>query len=899
MDLDSPIQSIPRISSAYQKRLLKLGIKTLRDLFYHFPFRYDDFSNIKKIAGLKINETATIQGQIIEIKNIRTWKKRIYVTEAYVQDETGTIKVIWFNQPYIADSLKRGDAISLAGKACPVRDSTRFPQVNKKEQLKISNGVNADKDLYFSNPAYERLVASQSQAISSLRHTGGLIPVYPETIGLSSRWLRYIIKLLLPKFLEQIKDYLPTEIKRSQNLINLSQAIKEIHFPKDQKHSDQARRRLAFDELFLIQLFALRQKIKWQQQAAPKIAFDQSLIKNFVDSLPFKLTDAQRKAAWEILQDLDKSKPMNRLLEGDVGSGKTVVAAIGALQTVNAGYQVALMAPTEILAQQHFKTISQLFTGQNITIGLLTGNEAKIRFKFRVSSFKNKEILEKIASGQIQILIGTHALIQERIKFNNLGLVILDEQHRFGVNQRAALVRGLTQTETQTNAENKLLFEDITYKIRGCAMTAKKNIGLGHKESVYQKALEQEFVNAGLNFEREKQINIIYNGKKIGTYQPDFLIENKIIVELKALPFIGNTEKRQIWTYIKGSEFKVALLINYSPTDLDIKRIVYDTARNLPRDSASSPRRSAFIPHLLSMTATPIPRTLALTIYGDLDISLLDQMPKNRKPIITKIVASQERTAAYEFIRQQIKQGRQAFVICPRIETRTNADTTLTNAEIPREPAFIPRQSALDEVKAVKEEYEKLSKIVFPDLKIAMLHGKLKPKEKEKIMASFSAQGGSADDEKDKIDVLVSTSVVEVGVDIPNASVMMIEGSERFGLAQLHQFRGRVGRSEYQSYCLLFTDLTSKNNPRLKALISAKSGFELAEYDLQIRGPGEFYGTRQWGLPDLSMASLSDLTLVKSVREEAQKLLQKDPLLKNHPALEEKIKSFQLNLHLE
>lgn len=728
----TPIDQIPRISSVYRRRLQKLGIKNLRDIFYHFPHRYDDFSNIKKISELKLNETATIQGEIFDIKNQRTWRKRIFITKAFVRDKSGAIRAVWFNQPYLVNTLKIGQIISLSGK------------------------ISFDKALYLSNPAYEKIsTADNGRALTeALRHTGRLVAVYPETAGLSSRWLRYIIKIFLPKILPGIKDFLPLEIRRSQGLFDLTKALEQIHFPKTKKHAEAAKKRLAFDELFLIQLAVMQQKNAWQKQSAPKIPFNQTLVKNFVDSLLFKLTNAQRKAAWEILQDLTKGKPMNRLLEGDVGSGKTVVAVMALLETVKEGWQTALMTPTEILAQQHFKEVMKLLADQNIALALLTGADAKIFINEKKEQIKRRQLIENISNGQIKILIGTHALIQETVKFKNLALVIVDEQHRFGVAQRAALQKNVIQ-------------------------------------------LKDGLLNT--------------------------------------------------------------------------------------------------IPHLLSMTATPIPRTLALTIYGDLDISLLDEMPKDRKEIITKIVTPANRTKAYEFIRQQVKEGRQVFVICPRIEGKNNeSSTSPSEAEqvgIMDYEFGDKRKSAWDDVKAVKEEYEKLKKVVFPDLRIAMLHGKLKPKEKEKIMIDF----------KDgKTDILVSTSVVEVGIDVPNASVMMIEGAERFGLAQLHQFRGRVGRGAHQSYCFLFTESSAKNtNARLKAIITCKNGFELAEKDLAIRGPGEFYGTRQWGLPDLSMASLSDVRLVKSVREEAQKLIQKDAELKNYPLLGEKLKEFQTSLHLE
>lgn len=716
MDLNSPLGTIGRISPVYLKRLRRLGIKTVKDLLYHFPHRYDDFSKITPIGQIKINEIVTVQGKILEIKNTRTWKKRMLLTEAIVGDKTGAIKAVWFNQPFLLRNLKKGQTFNLAGKI-------------------LYNG----QTLYFSNPAYENIPISDIRyPISSLKHTGRLVPVYPETEGLTSRWLRYIIKTILPVTRAQIKDYLPMEIKRSQGLLDLPQALEQIHFPKTKKQVEIARRRLAFDELFLIQLFVLNQKLKWQKQNAPRIAFNQPLIKKFVDSLPFKLTNAQRKAAWEILQDLVQAKPMNRLLEGDVGSGKTVVATIAALEVAQVGYQVALMAPTEILSQQHFREITKLLSNSGIIIGLLTGSESKTCYMSQVKCHKKNELLDKIRQGKTNILIGTHALIQKGVQFKNLALVIVDEQHRFGVAQRAALQKNVSQIE-------------------------------------------------------------------------DGLI---------------NT-----------------------------------------------------IPHLLSMTATPIPRTLALTIYGDLDISFLDEMPKGRQEIITKIVAPTNRDKAYNFIRQQIRQGRQVFVICPRIEPTTNNQQPTTN------------RNRWDEVKAVKEEYEKLSKYVFPDLRIAMLHGKLKSKEKEQIMKDFKNA---------KIDILVSTSVVEVGIDIANATVMMIEGADRFGLAQLHQFRGRVGRGQHQSYCFLFTDSTAKTtHSRLKAILTAKSGFELAEKDLEIRGPGEFYGTRQWGLPDLSMASLADLALIQQVRTEAAELLTKDQELKNYPLLKDKLKEFQTAIHLE
>ena len=751
MDLDSPVETIPRVSAIYAKRLNRLGIKTVRDLIYHFPLRYDDLSKIAKIGDAQANEIVTVRGQIINIHAFRTPRKRMFLIEALIKDNSGTIRAIWFNQPFLLRALKKGEWVSLAGK------------------------VNYDgKTLFFSNPAHETIRLEQLGAgnKSASRHTGRLVPIYPETTKLTSKWLRYILDLIFPKAINEFKDFLPAEIRKSQKLVDLSAALKKIHFPQTQKDIDEARRRLGFDELFLIQLFILQQKQKWQLNRAAIIKFDQNLIKKFVASLPFKLTNAQRKASWEILQNLEKTTPMNRLLEGDVGSGKTVVATIAALQTIKNGYQVAFMAPTEILARQHFEGLSKSLMNLGLKIALTTSSETKISYDSplgnhqKIEEIKPKDFLRMTKEGKINIAIGTHSLIQESVQFKNLALAIVDEQHRFGVQQRAALQKNIIQIED-------------------------------------------------------------------------------------------------------GME--------------------------------------TTIPHLLSMTATPIPRTLALTIYGDLDLSLLNELPKGRQKTITKIIAPANRQKAYDFIRQQIKGGRQVFVICPRIERQSSDgngnETRVVNSQSPdvttgqnehrnQLTLYDKRRLLWVEVKAVTEEYKKLSEKTFSDLKVAMLHGKIKAKEKEQVMRDFREK---------KYDILVSTSVVEVGVDIPNATVMMIEGADRFGLAQLHQFRGRVGRDKFQSYCLLFTDSDSQFvRQRLKALVSTQNGFELAEKDLEIRGPGEFYGTRQWGLPDLTMASLMDVELIKECRKEAEKLLADDsPELTNHPLLADRLKKFQLLVHLE
>jgi len=696
MNLDTPIENIMGIGPAFKQKLKKLKIKTVRNLIFHLPHRYEDFSNFIPISKLKINEVCTVQGKVVDITTSQSWKRRMFVTQALVEDKTGTIKAVWFNQPYITNIVKKDNYILLSGKTISGKDG-----------------------IHLSNPVYEK-------ASKDPLHTGGLIPVYPETEGLSSKWLRVILKPLLTNL--KIEESLPQDILKEYDLMSLPEALWQVHFPQSKQAALRAKKRFSFEELFFIQLFVLRERNKLSQEKAVSIPFNETLTKRLVDSLSFKLTDAQKKSAWRILKDLEHPRPMNRLLEGDVGSGKTIVAAIAALNTAKAGYQVAFMAPTEILAKQHFKGVSDTLQDFRVNIGLLTGKQDKFRskkLKNQTIEISRKKLLEKTLAGDIDILIGTHALIQDRVKFGKLGLVILDEQHRFGVEQRAKLCK--------------------------------------KKENV---------------------------------------------------------------------------------------------------------------PHLLSMTATPIPRTLALTVYGDLDLSLIDELPEGRKKIITKLISPKERQKTYDFIKGEVEKGRQVFVICPRIEKK---DKETINS--------------WSETKTVKEEVERLSKDIFPDLKIVMLHGKLTPREKENIMINFKNK---------KTNILVSTSVVEVGIDIPNATVIVIEGAERFGLAQLHQFRGRVGRGEHQSYCLLFTDSsTQKTRQRLKALITSEDGFALAEKDLEIRGPGDFTGGRQWGIPDLMMDSLKDIKLVEKTRQMAKELLQQDPYLKKHPLLKQNLSQLRERIHLE
>ena len=847
---DTQLKNIPRITQKYAKNLEKIGIFTISDLLFHFPFRYEDFSKSYSISEIAAGQTATIQGVTTRVKTSRTWKKKMYITEAKVKDATGEVKIIWFNQPYISDTLCEGKNVRISGKV-----------------LSDSSG------LYFSNPSWE--MESRTPT-----NTGRLVPIYPETEGVSSKWLRWQIQNFL-KLNLKIEETIPSEILKKLNLPEIKKALKNIHFPNSENEYLVAQKRFAFEEMFLVQLKSIQVRESWQKEKSVQIKFDEKLIKKFVSSLPFKLTNAQRKASFEILKDLEKPRPMNRLLNGDVGSGKTIVAAISALQVANEGCQAAIMAPTEVLALQHFKNFCKLFEKYDFKIALLT-NSYQLHGTWNMehgTKLPRKDLLENLKSGKINIIIGTHSLIQKDIRFKNLALIVVDEQHRFGVLQRAYLqqeIEGADHTDqTQTSTENysdKLLYEDLTYKIRGAIFEVKKQLGLGHKENIYQRALEEEFKKINLPFKREKTINIKYNKKNIGTYRPDFIIDNKIILELKSLPFTGKEEKKQLWHYLKESKYKLALLANFGRYDIKIDRIIYTkTAKD--KKSASSPcsvsESPRPIPHFLTMTATPIPRTLALAFFGNLDLSILDEMPKDRKKIITKIITPNEREKIYNFIRSEIKNGRQCFIILPLVED----------------------SKILTEVKAAVSEHKKLSEEIFPDLKVGLVHGKLKAAEKEKVMKDFADK---------KLDILVATAVVEVGIDIPNATVMIIEDADRFGLSQLHQFRGRIGRGEHQSYCFLFSTSDTQNaKKRLKALVESENGFAIAEKDLELRGPGQFFGTRQSGIPDIAMENLTNVKLIQIAREEAQQILSEDPELKKHPLLAKSLQKFNEKVHLE
>ncbi|MCX6713825.1 MAG: GxxExxY protein, partial [Candidatus Vogelbacteria bacterium] len=813
MELKDSIERIFRLNPLQKTALKKLKIETLADLLLCLPNRHEAGGNRQKISELKAGEEVVIYGKIISAKTKKSFRSKVPMGEAIVEDETGRIKIVWFHQPYLAKKIAEGQFAEFRGKVSQKRkpapaDGEASPSAGEPAR------INQAGELYITNPEVRDTLGWQAQK-ESLFYEGDtgnnlenfLIPVYPETRGISSGWFYYHIKKLIGNNLhDKIVDPIPKEILKKYNLPSLKTALVWIHLPKKIEDSISARKRFAFEEVFFIQLARLRDKKIYQSNPSFKTKVSRKDLKEFLDRFPFKPTEAQTKAIDIILADFAGDKPMVRLLEGDVGSGKTMVAATTTFAMVKAGLEVSYMAPTEILARQHFESFIKYFEHMNIQVGLITGKECK-KFPSKIDPHDSTHIsratlLKWVANGEIPILVGTHALIQKKVKFKKLGLAIIDEQHRFGVYQRQALVRRSDADKTQKNADNNFLYRDLSYVIRNSIFTVANSLGLGHKEIIYQKALAEEFKKNKLAFDREKQIPIMYSGKKVGVYVPDFVIENKIIVELKAIPFLGTSEKKQAWNYLKGSDYRLALLVNFSPKQVEIERIIYDIARSKsashPQESASL---SASVPHLLSMTATPIPRTLALTVFGDLDLTLLDQMPAGRKPIITKIVSPDKRDEAYEHIRAELKAGRQAYVICPRID----------------EPD--PDKEMAVQAKSAKAETIRLQDKIFPEFTVEVMHSKLKPKDKEDTMQQFT---------DGEIDILVSTSVIEVGVNVPNATIIIIEGAERFGLAQLHQLRGRVLRSNHQAYCYIFSETKSqKSMDRLKALVNAKNGFEL------------------------------------------------------------------------
>jgi ATP-dependent DNA helicase RecG len=679
LGLEAPITKLVGVNTAYAEKLAKLGVRTIGDLLTLYPRRYEDYSAMRPIGALRPGEQVTIVGQIWDVHGRMSHRGK-HLTTATISDGSGTLQATWFNQPFLEKQMQPGRNIILSGKT----------------DVYLGH-------LVMQSPEWE---PSSDEPL----HTARLVPVYPLTEGIPARWLRRIQKRTVDYWASRVPDPLPESVRADAKIVDLATALAQIHFPDDQEALERARRRLCFDEFLTIQLGVLQQRRTWREQPGRSLPARQETVKEFTQSLPFQLTNAQKRAMEDLLTDIAHPTPMSRLLQGDVGSGKTVVALAGMLvAAVDNGSQAALMAPTEILAEQHHRTIARLLDssrsgGEGVNVRLLIGS---------MSNGAKEEVRREIASGEAGIVIGTHALIQGSVAFKDLSFVVIDEQHRFGVMQRASL--------------------------------------------------------------REKGYN----------------------------------------------------------------------------------------PHILVMSATPIPRSLALTLYGDLDVSVIDEMPPGRQEIKTFWLTPRERERACAFLRKQVAEGHQAFIICPLIDESETLD-----------------------VKAAVEEHKRLQADVFPDLKLGLLHGRMRADDKDTVMRQFRAG---------ELHMLVSTSVVEVGIDIPNATVIMVEGADRFGLAQLHQFRGRVGRGEHQSYCLLLSDSDSpESQERLRAIERIHDGFELAEKDLEMRGPGEFFGTRQSGLPDLRLARLSDTRILEEARRQAIRIFQTDPDLSapEHQLLAQKVRDF-------
>ena len=687
--IDAPLTVLRGIGPERLAVYSKLGLETLRDLLLYFPRRYDNYSAMKPIGRLEYGEECSVIGAVCEAHTRRIRGGQVTMLKVVLSDTTGMLELSFFNQPWLAEKFTPGKQIVVSG---------RVDQYLGRLTLVPDEWEELDQELL---------------------NTGRIVPVYRLTNGLTQRAVRKITAQVVQFWARRQPDPLPAETVRRAELLSYGEALAQIHFPDSIEQLNGARHRLAFDELLLLQLGVLRQRKDWQTAAAAPLAAEEAWLQSFVSALPYPLTGAQQRALADLRADLGKPVPMNRLLQGDVGSGKTVVAAAAMAIAVQAGAQAAIMAPTSILAEQHLRTLSDLLPSA------IPNPKSEIRLlQGSTPAAEKAEIYAGLRSGAIKIVVGTHALLEAPVEFARLGLAVVDEQHRFGVAQRAAL------------------------RAKGEAAS-------------------------------------------------------------------GDTAARG--------------------------------------------------PHLLVMTATPIPRSLALTVYGDLDLSVLDEMPPGRQPIETHLLRASERERSYAFIRAQVQKGRQAFIIFPLVE----------------EPEKI-------DAKAAVAEHQRLQTEVFREFKLGLLHGRLKPEEKEDVMARFRAG---------EYHILVSTSVVEVGVDVPNATVMLVEGANRFGLAQLHQFRGRVGRGPYPSFCLLVSDAPAASpqpDERLLAMEQSQDGFYLAQKDLELRGPGDFLGTRQAGFAGLLMAKLSDLRTIEKARREAQLLFERDPDLQlpEHQALAKNLAQF-------
>ncbi len=676
--LEASVTVLPGVGERHAQTLARLDIETLGDMLYHFPRRYDDYTRIKPINRLWYGEEVTVIGTAESVASRNIHGRKLQIVEALVSDGTGSLRVTWFNQPWILKRIRKGTHVVLSGK--------------------IDQYLGR---LTMSNPEWELLEKENL-------HTNRIVPVYRLTAKLTQRWLRRMMHKVVTYWAPRVRDPLPQQVRQGADLLNLPEALLQAHFPDSWPKLEAARHRLAFDEIFLLQIGVLRQKREWQNLTARSFVAEDHWFSGQIEGLPFSLTSAQGRVMQQVRQDLGSGRPMNCLLQGDVGSGKTVIAALTVAIIGQQGAQSAIMAPTSILAEQHFTSLRALLAREG---GVLAPDEIRLMVGATPEAEK-REIRSGLAEGRIKLIVGTHALIEDPVTFAALEFVVIDEQHRFGVQQRAAL--------------------------------------------------------------RTKGTN----------------------------------------------------------------------------------------PHLLVMTATPIPRSLSLTIYGDLDLSVMDEMPPGRIPVQTHLLFPQERERAYTLVRKQIEAGRQAFIIYPLVE---ETDKT--------------------EAKAAVEEHRRLQDDVFRNLKLGLLHGRLKPDEKDAVMSRFRDR---------EYNILVSTTVVEVGVDVPNATVMVIEGANRFGLAQLHQLRGRVGRGGEQSFCLLIPqEQDDMENERLAAMVETNDGFVLAERDLEQRGPGEFLGSRQAGFSELQMAMLTDVRLIEKAREQAQIVVEADPDLEN-PEHEYLLKALKL-----
>ncbi len=710
--LSTPIEELTRLTHAQRDALKKLRLATVRDLLYHIPTRYESAADVRTIEQAHTGETCTLYGTFSKLEMRKSFRTKVPMAEGTLEDGSGKIRIVWFHQPYVAKLIPQGELVRVRG------------------TVTASNGKK-----YIANPLVEK-----ADGIPFFENKEGMVGVYAESAGITSLWFLHAAKRALAECESELRsdtvDPIPASVREQYHLPSLYTALFHAHFPKNEKDAEAAKKRFAFEEVFLIQVARALEKQKNMREHALPVDANEQKVNEFIKSFPFAPTLGQRKAVADILANFLEPYPMARLLEGDVGSGKTAVAAATAYAVVTSrplgqkdfgNLQVAYMCPTEILAKQHFETFTSFFKSHPIAIGLITSSGC-MKFPSKVSpskptSISRAQLLKWVANGEVPILIGTHALIQKSVSFKHLAYVIIDEQHRFGTMQR------------------------------------------------------------------------------------------------HALRFKGTSK-----------------------------------------------------PHLLSMTATPIPRTLALTLYGDLDLTLLDELPAGRKQIETKIVTPKDRAVTYAKVESLLKEGRQAYVICPRID----------------EPD--PKKALALQTRSVAAEIKSLTKL-FPDRTVDALHSKMTPKQKDGAMERF-ASGAT--------DILVATSVVEVGVNVPNATVILIEGSERFGLAQLHQLRGRVMRSSFQSYCFLMVDKASSGeNARLKAIASAKNGFELAERDLELRGAGELYGRSQSGLSDIGMEALRNLKLVEAARTEAYAVVAKDPELKKHPTLLARATAATSKIHLE